>query len=245
MSRLFPDFPASKHRELSFEHYDSQDVRRRDAEKFIYQVFADAYQARITHFLPELFALRSDSNSILAAVGMRSAAQELLFLENYLDIPIENAISDITHSNSHPVARSNIIELGNLTSVHPGSARMIIIAMTTLLYHAGFKWVSFTAVPVLVNTFKKLGLNPLILAPASKERLMPGSQAEWGSYYDSHPMVYVGQVEEGYNALLRSNISPEIVLFASQWKKPFFPKTRDRFINDDGRSLSVVNSFKC
>jgi hypothetical protein len=242
MTNLLLNIPPSKHMPLLFEHYDVDTLHREDVETFIHQVFSDSYGANITSFLPDLFALRSSKGSIMAAVGMRVAGVEPLFLETYLDKPIEQVIYDVTPSSAQHPNRKDIIELGNLTAVHPGSARLIIIAMTTLLYHAGFKWVSFTAVPTLVNSFKKLGLDPVLLGHADKEMLAHDAKAEWGGYYDHQPMVFAGRIADGYKALENSNLYSDILVSANQWAKTAMRPSRNYLFNQSCRSIATANS---
>lgn len=43
------------------------------------------------------------------------------------------------------------------------------------------------------NAFIKMGLNPIILGDADKNRLPPEDQVEWGSYYEQKPQIMAVQ----------------------------------------------------
>jgi hypothetical protein len=61
------------------------------------------------------------------------------------------------------------------------------------LNQLGYEWVVFTATRELIGIFRKLGLSLLALAPADPSRL-PEPADDWGSYYDSAPIVVAGRV---------------------------------------------------
>lgn len=201
--------------EVLFDHYGANDIGRDKLEQFIHRIYADNFDADINKYLPDLFGIRSKKGKLLAALGMRSARQDKLFLEKYIDKPVEAALSGLI-LKGEPVERADIVELGNLSAIHPGSARLIIITMTTLLYKAGYQWVTFTAVPSLYNSFSKLGLKPVPIAKAEKQSLCVDDQVEWGRYYDFSPVVYAGRIADGYECLARSSFYPEIQQFENR-----------------------------
>ncbi|MEN0108926.1 MAG: thermostable hemolysin, partial [Pseudomonas sp.] len=178
------------------------DVARTAVEAFIRDRFAVAHHAQINHFLPELLALQDHHGKLAAAVGARLALDERLFIEQYLQNPIEQAVSLITDGN---VERRQIVEVGNLASRNAGNARLIIVAMTWLLARQGLEWVVFTGAATLINSFQRLGLDPLLLCDADPTRLAEG-QEHWGSYYDKHPQVFVGNIRYGLEQLETSGV---------------------------------------
>ena len=54
----------------------------------------------------------------------------------------------------------------------------------------------FTATRELIGIFRKLGLPLLALAPADPARL-PEPVDDWGSYYESNPIVVAGRIRLG------------------------------------------------
>jgi len=180
--------PAIGLPERPFNVYFSQPdaADRAELEQFISDAFHRAYGAEIRRFKPCLMSLRDRDNKLIAACGFRSAALEPLFLEVYLDKPVEAAISERT---GLPVRRSDVVEVGNLSVTEPGTARYLITAIVDQLHATSKQWAVFTAIPVVRNAFIKMGLNPVMLGDADKSRLSPEEQAEWGSYYAQRPQI--------------------------------------------------------
>lgn len=170
------------------------DTLRASFEAFIAQRFRQAHGADIRHYMPELFALHDGHGQLCAAAGVRRAHLEPLFLERYLDDPIEALI---VAAAGEPVARSGIVEVGNLAASDTGSARLSIIAITYLLAMGDLEWVTFTGNIGLVNSFHRLGLKPVTLCAADPQRLGDERQ-HWGSYYESKPWVHVGNIRAGF-----------------------------------------------
>lgn len=166
------------------------DNDRTEVERFIGAVFHEAYGARIKRFKPCLMSLRDQDNKLVAACGFRGAALGPLFLETYLDQPIEAVLADRTGT---PVGRGDIVEVGNLSVTEPGVARYLITAIVTQLHTTSKQWAVFTAVPLVRNAFIKMGLNPIMLGDADKSRLPAEERAEWGSYYEQKPQIMAVQ----------------------------------------------------
>lgn len=176
---------------------DANDTGRQALEEFIHHTFKRAYGANVQHFLPRLMSLKNHQDNLLAAVGFHAAKNDPLFLEQYLDNPVEGVLSEKLGCH---VQRRNIMEIGNLAVASAGGARGLIIALTSYIKGAGFDWVVFTAVPSLVNSFKKMELEIIPLMEAKKERLINGRD-QWGSYYNTKPIVVAGNVRQGYEKL--------------------------------------------
>jgi len=174
------------------------DGPRAAAEAFIRERFAARHGARVHHFMPTLLRLDDDAGRLHGAVGVRSAADEALFLERYLDRPIE---VEIARRTDLAPARARIVEVGNLAARGPGHARLLIVALTDLLVAHGFDWVVFTGTPEVLNSFHRLHLCPLPLGEADPAR-MGDELADWGSYYDTHPQVMAGDIRSGHERLV-------------------------------------------
>ncbi|KAI2680240.1 MULTISPECIES: thermostable hemolysin [unclassified Pseudomonas] len=170
------------------------ETRRPVFEAYIQQRFRKAHGADIRHFMPELFGLNDASGELCAVAGVRLANTEELFLERYLDEPIDPLISAAANQT---VDRTGIVEVGNLAASDTGSARLSIIAITYLLAMGGLEWVAFTGNIGLVNSFHRLGLKPVTLCAADPARL-GDDRHSWGSYYDSKPWVHVGNIRAGF-----------------------------------------------
>lgn len=182
-------------------------ARRAALEQFIRQRFELQHGAHIRHFMPCLFGLENQTGQLLGAVGVRSGNSGPLFLERYLDEPIQSAIGSRL-GNTEP-GRGELVEVGNLAADSPGAARLLIVALTDLLVALGFRWVTFTGTPTLLNSFQRLGLTPIALGEADPAR-MGEELADWGSYYDNRPLVMAGDIHGGHQRLLQLGAYPRL-----------------------------------
>jgi hypothetical protein len=193
-----PTGPARHSKVVSrVEHFPRGADRRLELEAFIADSFRASYGAEVEHFSEVLLGVRGKDGQWIAALGYTPAMFGPLFLEHYLDGPVEAAISARAHA---PVDRASIVEVGNLAAHHPGAARSLIISTTQLLNSLGLRWVVFTATVSLLNSFSRLRLQPHVLAPADPARL-PDRGQRWGSYYDTQPKVMFGDIHYGYTQL--------------------------------------------
>lgn len=177
----------------------SEHPRRRQVEQFIAQRFLEVHGARISGFMPELIALFKDNGEILAAVGIRGASSDSLFLEHYLDAPVEQAI---LNNADRPMAlprRDQIVEIGNLASIDRRASRELFTLLAGLLHARSFEWAVFTGCTSLHRMFKTLGIETLYLGRALQSQL-PADEQTWGSYYEDSPRVVAGKVSRGCNA---------------------------------------------
>lgn len=197
-----------------FDLHEHMQTERSEAEEFISACFAGMHGARIRHFMPRLLSLRSRRGDMIAAFGLREAGRSSLFLETYLQQPVEDVLRKHL---GEAVRRDEIVEVGNLSALYPGAARWLIVAVTALLHEEGFRWVTFTGTAPLRNGFYRLGLRPVELGSATLEHLPEHERADWGRYYDNMPVVMAGDVARGYQSLsshddlcklLRAGIAP-------------------------------------
>lgn len=131
-----------------------------------------------------------------AALGYRRAEAQALFLETYLDRPIEAELSEIF---GRPISRRDIVEIGNLAS--DNALSMVQLWAATANDLGGDAEV---AVAVLTRQlramFRRLGLTLHEIAPARPERLSEGG-ARWGRYYEQDPVVCAGLISDGQSRL--------------------------------------------
>jgi len=165
--------------------------------QFIRDRFARDHDAHLTHLMPRLFSIAASDGEMIAAFGLREAAAPL-FMECYLDEPVEDRISRLS---GRRVRREAIIEVGNMAA-RLGGARAMITALTAHLHAAGFEWVTFTGVATLRAAFRRLGLHPIEIAAARPERLSETERQSWGRYFESKPIVMAGYVPHGYQVLI-------------------------------------------
>jgi hypothetical protein len=166
---------------------------------FIRRRFLHAYGAEPSLRIPALLALTTAQDSLLAAVGVRNAALEKLFLEDYLSVPVELVM---------PVAgveRHRIAEIAHLAGVEAGVSRFLFASLSVWLDGAGYDWVVCTGTDQLRNSFHRLGIATEVLASADPSRL-PDGGAGWGCYYDHHPVVMAIRVADGMSALRNAGL---------------------------------------
>jgi hypothetical protein len=175
---------------------DAAHPRRQQVEQFIAGRFLKVHGARISSFMPVLIALFDANDEVRAAVGIRDAAAEALFLEHYLDTSIEQAI---TNSTSQPLtlpSRDRIVEIGNLASIDRRASRRLFKMLSGILLAENFEWAVFTGCTSLHRMFSTLGIETVNLGLALQSRL-PVDQQTWGGYYEDSPRVVAGKVSRG------------------------------------------------
>ena len=189
MSGAIRNVLQSRRQPLTVRHTVVGSPRRQDAEDFVRRAFRQRYQATVSSFAPNLMLLEQGERTV-AVTGWRCAGDERLFLECYLDTPVEEAVARLA---GHTVRRERIVEVGNLAADKAGGSIDIVLTLARHLNALGYEWVVFTATRELIGIFRKLGLSLLALAPADPNRL-PEPADDWGTYYDSEPIVVAGRV---------------------------------------------------
>jgi hypothetical protein len=169
--------------------YRDNGPEREKLEQYISGIFHTCYGAAILEYLPLLFALQRDGR-FSAALGLRSAAQDSLFTEQYLEQRVETLVND---RFGIPADRSRIMELGNLAASTPGDSILLYLLITAIIHGAGISHLLFTANRAVRLSIRRCGFSPMLIGPANP--LCLGKRAAaWGRYYDSAPMVMVGDL---------------------------------------------------
>jgi len=131
-----------------------------------------------------------------AVLGFRVAGAEALFLERYLDRPVEALLCDRL---GRPVPRSRIVEIGDHASQRSSATVALWREAAAALAGQADVAVAVLTAP-LRAMFARLALPLLVLAPAPIESVGDAAAA-WGRYYDSDPMVCAGDVTDCRRAL--------------------------------------------
>lgn len=174
-----------------------EDRNRLRQEQFVRKVFAAQYGADVRHFLPSLLGIEDQSLALQGVLGIHVAGEKPLFLEQYLNQQVELELSVASGCN---ISREGVVEVGNLAAQTPGGARLLIVMLTAFLHGADYQWVTFTALPALINSFGRLGIQVYPLADADPRQLEDHG-ASWGSYYEGGPKVVAVNVADSYKAL--------------------------------------------
>ena len=134
----------------------------------------------------------------LAGLGYRRASEGPVFLERYLDAPVE---VELGRAFGRRVTRSEVVEIGNFAAENA-------FVMLELWGEAandladGSEIAVATLTAPLRRIFSRIGLPFRSICVARAEGL--GSAAgEWGSYYQQDPQVCAGVIADGQAAISR------------------------------------------
>lgn len=197
---------------------------RNDISALIRESYFQFYNARLSSCMTWLLGMYDAEGKLNAACGIQLASQGALYLEQYTLTPIEIALA--AHVAS-PIARSDIVEVGNFAARDGASARIMYAAICQLLYQYHYSWIVFTGTKKIRNTFYRLNLAPILLMPARLERL--GNAAhQWGNYYQHDPQVMAGELVGGHNTL--SHNSTLLSLFTTLPDAPWMISSGESYV---------------
>lgn len=163
--------------------------------QLIHRCFDKAYGANPPQTYSEFFRDRTGS-ACSAVLGYRRASDVPLFLEAYLDRPVEHVLGQVL---GRPVERGAIVELGNLAASNA-------FAMLQLWGSAANDLGGSSEIAVATLTlklrrmFRRIGVPLTILAPARPEAI-GGHASSWGRYYGDDPCVCAGMIAQGQEAI--------------------------------------------
>jgi hypothetical protein len=164
-----------------------EDPSRREVEAFVNAAFARKHGAQVRSFMPTLLASR-DRAGPLGVVGLRAAQEHPLYLEHYLDAPIERVLTERVGGE---VPRARIVEVGHLASRNCLGAARMAAALPCYLLARNYEWIVFTGTRTVRGILDRLGAPLHELASATAE-CVSGTRDSWGRYYDTDPRVYAG-----------------------------------------------------
>jgi hypothetical protein len=167
---------------------DTHHPRRLEAEAFVRNGFARTHGAVIQTFMPSLLMLTDATAQPLGVTGSRGAGSGALFLERYLDRPIEDLLAATTGAR---VRRSEVVEVGNFACRDARVARRFISLLPRHLIENDFVWITFTATISIRRILRYLGARCVDLGPATGA-CARGGPDEWGRYYTNDPRVMAG-----------------------------------------------------
>ena len=136
------------------------------------------------------------ARSEAAALGFTRAGAAPLFLEQYLDVPVEAIAAQVF---GRSIERSAIVEIGNLAS-NSAPSMIALWGATANDLGSGSEIAAATLTAPLRRMFARIGLPIVIVASARPERL-GASAARWGSYYEQDPQVCLGEIAAGQRAM--------------------------------------------
>ena len=157
--------------------------------------YLEAFGASPRPSFNEYFAAGREPDR-LAALGYRRAGEEPVFLETYLDSPVE---AEVSRAFGRHVARSAIVEIGNFAA--DNALVMLELWGTVANDLAGHSEIAVaTLTAPLRRIFAHIGVPFVSIADATPERL--GEHAsEWGRYFIQDPQVCAGEIIAGQRAI--------------------------------------------
>jgi hypothetical protein len=170
---------------------------RRRVEAMVEQTSAQAFGGRLRRHYPCLMSLEDEAGRILGAAGFRRAADERLFLEQYLDAPVE-AVA--TARLGREIPRTEIAEIGGLACRAPGASIVLFAGLARRLARSGHTVAAATTTGLLRRTFVRAGFDCEPLTEARADRL-DGGPDDWGDYYACAPIVMAGRIAPCLEAL--------------------------------------------
>lgn len=168
-----------------------------EAAALVRDCFIRHYGAAAEVSTPFLLTLRNGEGEPLATMGIRPALGHRLFLENYLDEPIESFVTLGAVSpglSPVPAGRRDIVEVGHLAALRRGAGRPLFVAAALLFREWSFRWVALTGTREVRSVFRRLGIAAEPIAAADPDRV-PGGERVWGTYYSHAPKVMVANVD--------------------------------------------------
>lgn len=137
------------------------------------------------------------SEQPMAALAVRRAADETLFLETYLELPIEAAVS---MAFGRQVERGDIVEIGCLAAA-PTPAMLRLWGEAAVSLSDQHRVAVATLTLPLRRMFARVGLPFVELAKADPALLRGAARHDWGRYYETQPFVCAGDIAAGSAAL--------------------------------------------
>ena len=161
---------------------------RAELEAFVRNAFARKHDASVTSFMPTLLSFRDAGGALRGVIGLRGAAPKPLYLEQYLEQPVEAAIATAT---GEAVRRHQVVEVGNLAGVNCRAAMRMVAVLPAYLLARDYRWIVFTATSAVRGILQGFGAPLVELARADGSRVSNGTD-RWGRYYDNDPRVLAG-----------------------------------------------------
>ena len=163
---------------------------RQAIENYISNKYFQTHHAFLTEYLPILVGFHG-MGGFLGAYGLRPGQYRPMFLEQYLDSPVEQQVASFSKK---PVDRCALIEIGNLAITRRGYGSFVMVVMAMAIAEAGYEWMVFTVTEQVERLMNRLGFEPHYLVNADPDCL-DGDKSCWGSYYENHPRVMVGNLK--------------------------------------------------
>ncbi len=191
--------PSNKPSRIDALHVHPRDssLGRARLERFIEASYFERFGSVIAGHYPTLLGLQNTRGDVLAALGLRIAGEERLFLERYFDEPIERVIAQFA---GLAPSRTEILEIGNMASIGRRASARLIAASAMYLQASRCRFAVVTATDELRTMLGAFGFTWERLAAAQADRL-PDRGRSWGRYYKQNPEILIGEIRQAPDRL--------------------------------------------
>jgi hypothetical protein len=186
---------------LQLQPVRAGDTGRDELEAYVRDRFATKHGAAVRSFMPTLVSFRDRQGELRGVAGLRGAEESRLYLEQYLDRPIERVLADSLSSPpgaraaARMVRRDEIVEVGNLAGASCRAAVRMVAQLPVYLMSRRYSWIVFTATSALRQILEGFGA-PLIELGRADPGSVAGTPDAWGRYYETDPRVFAGYLPD-------------------------------------------------
>jgi hypothetical protein len=181
------------------------DAGRAELESYVHARFALKHGAQVRTFMPTLVAFRNRHGELRGVTGIRGAEESRLYLEQYLDQPIEARLAaalraqspewSAFHGSVRAIRRDEIVEVGNLAGASCRAAVRMVAQLPVFLMQRRYAWIVFTATSALRQILEGFGAPLVELGQADPQSVLGAGDA-WGRYYETDPRVFAGYLPD-------------------------------------------------
>jgi len=188
-SRLFEDDNGY----FQLHLVEAENEGRAEAQRFISEAYHRVFDAELRDFYPSIITLCAAGKGLKGAVGARYADGQSVFLEQYLEQSVEQLIQART---SAAVARSRIVEIGNLSVIRPALTYPFISMIGNWLQGYGVDWIVSSLTATLRSLLTRTGVT-LVDLGAARAQMLVKQTSNWGRYYEHGPRVTAVNLADG------------------------------------------------
>ncbi len=182
---------------LHLQPVRADETGRADLEAYVRARFAAKHGAEVRTFMPTLISFRERHGELRGVAGIRGAHESRLYLEQYLDRPIEERLASslqslpVDRGGAPSVRRDEIVEVGNLAGASCRAAVRMVAQLPVFLMSQRYSWIVFTATSTLRQILEGFGAPLIELGRADPTSVATTADA-WGRYYETDPRVFAG-----------------------------------------------------
>jgi hypothetical protein len=186
---------------LHLQPVRADDADRAELEAYVRARFAAKHGAEVRTFMPTLISFRERHGELRGVAGIRGAEESRLYLEQYLDRPIEERLTDALRSQpvdrggARVVRRDEIVEVGNLAGASCRAAVRMVAQLPVFLMNRRYSWIVFTATSALRQILDGFGA-PLVELGRADPSSVAVAADSWGRYYETDPRVFAGYLPD-------------------------------------------------